>query len=181
MNSLICGNMLEEMRRVFNADEVHLFSAKQNDVNPRFYPLLLNCVENNYKKQYEQDYWQFDPFMKEAIGSNKSTLGCSYNIPRDRWFNLQYYKEFLRPQNLDYELAVYVRMNKKLIGAMDIFRSRVRQPFDEKDLARAKLLLPYINQTLHDYFLLREQVTSVNKYKQVMKIQIKEYLFSILI
>ena len=151
MTKLVHENVIEEMNRVFNADATLIYTIKQSEAGFNFESPLVIGVDQNFQKKYEQNYWHIDPFINEAIDSDQSVLGCSYNYSQDKWFDLQYYKKFLQPQNLDHELAVYIRENSKIIGGMATLRSKGHPPFEENDLANAKLLLPFIKQIVHNF------------------------------
>lgn len=151
MNITAQPNPLEAMRNVFMPDVMLFFIIRQNNAGFDFSTPIVIGTEKHIKDQYEHNSWQLDPFLNEAIASTHTILGSSTSFPDNQWWDLQYYKTFLQPHNLDHELAVYIRESPKVLGGISVLRTRGRRPFVESDLAKAHLLLPYLAQIVHDY------------------------------
>jgi DNA-binding CsgD family transcriptional regulator len=142
---------IEAMRRAFSPDVMLLFIMKEKNAGFEFLTPMAFGTEKDIKAQYEHDYWQIDPLFRSAITSSRPVLGSNANYSYDRWCSLQYYKTFLEPHDLDHELAVYIRESSTVFGGLSVMRAKGRGPFLEGDLTKARLLLPYLSDLVHDF------------------------------
>jgi len=81
---------------------------------------------------------------------NKQVLSISDIMSYDKFEETEYYIDFLKKDNLYYEIAVPLSIGNKLIGGIGVFRSKEEGCFENKDVEILKCLSThiayYINQ-----------------------------------
>ena len=111
---------------------------------------ILFNIDWSYTNQYLKNYWRYDPHLQKVLDSRLTIFKTNDIVPYSRWVKLEYYNEFCRPQNLDYELDICLRMHDRLLGNIALFRSRQQQDFDSRDILKAELLAPHITCAIHE-------------------------------
>lgn len=104
--------------------------------------LLANCpirVEN-IEQGHCESYWEReckvdDVLLFRDLARAPVPVGTLYAATGNRPELSPRYREYLAPQNFDDELRATFRIGGKSWGAIDLYRQRGRNRFDEKDVA----------------------------------------------
>ena len=112
-------------------------------------------INLRYHDQWVRNYSRQDPFQQES--SSRSTV-CKVDdiLPYRRWVNLKIYNEFYRPQNIHYKLSINLRAGARVLGLIGIFRSNEGQDFSERDVAKARILVPHLTTAVENLIRVQE-------------------------
>lgn len=112
-------------------------------------------VNLHYLDQWVRHYCHYDPFQQET--RSRSTV-CKVDdiLPYKRWVNLKIYNEFYRPQNIHYKLSIYLHSSSKVLGLIGLFRPKEDQDFSGREMAKARILAPYLTTALDNILLFSE-------------------------
>lgn len=129
-------------------------------------PLSLN-ISNNLCHMYIQHYFKTDIFhpiniSKELI-LTKKVISISDIMTYKQFENTNYYNDFLKNDNLYYEIALPLIIDNKLIGGIGIFRSKKEGNFKNSDMD----ILTYLSEHIA-YYLYQYQETSQIKNESLM-------------
>jgi DNA-binding CsgD family transcriptional regulator len=139
-----------ETQKVFDSDElVFLYpGSRTNGIDIRRSFSLQR--DRTFLSQYADYFWRFDPLYKAELGSEDDVLAFRTEdvMPYDNFIKLKYYCDFLQPQNLCSELVIRLCFKSYFLGAISLLRSKNRPLFNKNDVQKAKLLIPYIINTI---------------------------------
>lgn len=154
MNHIKTGNidpkdLLIEMARIFRSYDAEFFPSNQNlDGIDLSSSLSIKEDEANLTR-YVDHYWQYDPlysaqFSLEPVNRVFKTDDI---IPYTQLQKLDYYRDYLQHINWFGELVIRLCSENGFWGTMSISRSRQQPYFDQADIQKAELLLPYLINT----------------------------------
>jgi DNA-binding CsgD family transcriptional regulator len=106
-------------------------------------------LDRRYLKQYAEYYCYYDPFRQD-IHSRRPVCKVDDILPYSRWINLKIYNEFYQIQNIHYKLSIYLRSRAGILGLIGIFRARDHEDFSEREMAKARVLAPYLASALEN-------------------------------
>jgi DNA-binding NarL/FixJ family response regulator len=144
--------LLENISRIFafNRLTFHLV-----DTEGRFSNSLGLNVSNILFEMYAEYYFKTDIFHPLNISgqfiTNKKTIAVTDIMSYKQFEETEYYKDFLNKDNLYHEIAMPLRFNNRLIGAIGIFRSKEEGNFTIKDNELLNTIYDYISHNLNDY------------------------------
>lgn len=114
-------------------------------------PVGINKVQN-LCESYDQLYGRFDIFQNVCISdtTDAGVLSIEDIMSLSKYERTPYYNDFLRKENLYYELAAPLCWNSRLVGGLGFFREREEGDFTlrEKEivgLIARHLALSYLN------------------------------------
>jgi DNA-binding CsgD family transcriptional regulator len=112
-------------------------------------------VDLSYMDPWVHHYCHQDPFQLEGR-SNNTVCKVGDILPYRQWVTLPIYTEFYRPQNIHHKLSINLRSNGKVLGLIGLFRSKEREDFSRREVAKARILAPHLATALENIFLLSE-------------------------
>jgi DNA-binding CsgD family transcriptional regulator len=104
-----------------------------------------NIYEDSYYPVIYKDYfYQHSPLLNEAISSSKTILKIGDYISLRDWERLDFYNNFMRPQNLYWELFLTLRWKNNLEGMITLWRSKKQPDYEDGDVSKAEMLAPHL-------------------------------------
>lgn len=117
-------------------------------------PFGLN-ISNELCKMYTQHYFKTDIFhpinLSQHLILTKKAIVISDVMSYEQFENTDYYNDFLKKDNLYYEVALPLIIENRLIGGIGIFRSKEEGYFRNKDMEILAYLSNYIAYYLDQY------------------------------
>lgn len=144
--------LLENISRIFafNRLTFHLV-----DTEGRFSNSLGLNVSNILFEMYAEYYFKTDIFHPINVSgqfiTSKKTIAVTDLMSYKQFEETEYYKDFLNKDNLYYEIAMPLRFNNRLIGAIGIFRSKEEGNFTTKDHEVLNTIYDFISHNLNEY------------------------------
>ncbi|MGI6224970.1 MAG: LuxR C-terminal-related transcriptional regulator [Peptococcales bacterium] len=112
-------------------------------------------IGNKFLHLYNQHYYKTDIFHPLNVSLKFIFNTKSYSITDlmslEKFEKTEYYYDFLKMQNLYYELALPLKHNNQLIGAIGVFRPKEDGDFLRKEIQILNKLSNYIASRLHHH------------------------------
>ncbi len=149
--------IVKSLRGAFRAEGVAFFLGDKEFGAIDNASIVGVGMDLHYLEPWIRYYSRRDPFQQER--SSTGTV-CKVDdiLPYKRWVNLKIYNEFYRPQNIHYKLSMYLRSSAKVLGLIGIFRPREHEDFSERDVAKARILVPHLTTALEHVIQLQRLV-----------------------
>ncbi len=91
-------------------------------------------IQNQFFLPYKSYYFKQNPFDPVNLSSLKKTsVSMEQLIPVSDFHRTEYYNDFIKPQNIHRQMAVYIKQNGRLKGVLGMHRS-FKKSFDKKFL-----------------------------------------------
>lgn len=164
--------ILNNLSDCFQFDRSHVFLQKEDNSTPTYY---LKNMGKKYSQQYLDYYHNMDPlgFCTGPASNPRLTLGPRHEKGVVRWQNFlsyksfvssEYYNDFLKPQNIFFELTGYLKFEDSFLGIIGLYRSREAKAFCSKDIQGLKFLCSFIalglnNVKIHNKFNIQRSIT----------------------
>jgi DNA-binding CsgD family transcriptional regulator len=146
INRLEIRDILSTICEIFISNNVEFFPPNDtfNGVNLGKTSVLHE--ENWAVKEYADFYWQIDPLYnaKFCPMQDNAVFKTDDIIPFDQLINHEYYKKYLVHKNCLNELIIQLRNEDGYFGTFSISRALTQPDFNDKDVSKAKLVLPYL-------------------------------------
>lgn len=117
-------------------------------------PLGLN-ISNQLCRMYSEYYFKTDIFHPMNISPQllltKQALTTTDLMSFKQFENTEYYNDFLKKENLYYEIAMPLKIGRKMIGGVGILRPKEEGNFSAKDLEILTKLSDHIAYHLNEY------------------------------
>ncbi len=85
-------------------------------------PILKN-IQDQYLLPYKDYFFDHNPFDPKNIPSfQQPSVLMEQLTPLGRFHNSEYYNDFLKPQNIHRQMAVYIRRNSKMAAVIGMHR-----------------------------------------------------------
>lgn len=119
-------------------------------------------VSNKSLRLFRQYYHQLDPFKKVLKNQSPQTQVVTFEqiMPFDKLIKTEYYNDFLQPQDIHDQLAIYLTAGNQFLGAAALFRPRNSPLFSSADQAKARLMAPILTAAL-------ERAISIKKNREL--------------
>ena len=141
------AEIVKSLREAFQAEGVAFFLGDREFGAIDNASIVGIGMDLHYLDRWVRYYSRHDPFQQERPSRS---IVCKVDdiLPYKRWVNLKIYNEFYRPQNIHYKLSMSLRSSVKILGLIGIFRSREHEDFSERDVAKARILVPHLTTAL---------------------------------
>lgn len=143
------AKVVTSLKYAFQAKGVAFFLGDSNLGAIDNTNLVSIGLDRRYLKQYAQCYCYDDPFQQN-LTSRETVCKVDSILPYSRWVNLKIYNEFYRPQNIHYKLSIHLHSRTGILGLIGIFRSKDSGDFSEREVAKARILAPYLTSVVED-------------------------------
>jgi DNA-binding CsgD family transcriptional regulator len=145
-SSLEIMDILSEICDIFQGNNVEYFPPNETLGGA---DLEKACSLNGPEwalKEYMDYYWSIDPLFNTQFCStlNNPVFKTDDIISYDQLKNLEYYKKYLVKINSFSELVIRLCDKDGFYGTFSISRSLTQPCFNDKDVYKAKLVLPYL-------------------------------------
>ena len=160
-NSDKTESILSEILKIFKADEAVFLSPNSSYDGVNLAGSFALCKDSSYLDRYADCFWRHDPLYNMQFCSTSDNLVFKTDdiIPYSQMVELDYYKSFLRPQNLLSELIIRLYSGGSTFGAISLQRYQEHSCFETKDVLKASILVPY----LVNIFEIVEGIANINK------------------
>jgi DNA-binding CsgD family transcriptional regulator len=119
-------------------------------------------ISDKSMRLFRQYYHQLDPF-KMALKKHTpppQVITFEELIPCTKLVKTEYYTDFLKPQNIHNQLAIYFMSGAQFLGVTALFRPKDSPDFSVADRAKAKLIAPIVTAAL-------ERAISIKKNREL--------------
>jgi len=160
-NSDKTESILSEILKIFKADEAVFLSPNGSYDGVNLASSFARCKDKSYLLKYADCFWRYDPLYYTQFCTTSDNLVFKTDdiIPYSQMVELDYYKSFLRPQNLLSELIIRLYSGGSTFGAISLQRYQGHSCFETKDVLKASLLVPY----LVNIFEIADEIANINK------------------
>ena len=138
--------IVSEMAKKFQAKDAVFFSQnqKQNEIDWENSFSLYS--DKSYLGKYVSYYRHLDPLYPAQFNSQPvmTVFKTDDIIPYSELMKLEYYNDFLRPQNQSQELIVRLCSSPYFFGVIALQRSERQPNFTNNDMLIAKSLIPHL-------------------------------------
>jgi DNA-binding CsgD family transcriptional regulator len=112
-------------------------------------------ISNQLCQIYAEHYFKTDIFHPVNLSTQfmltKKVVSISDIMPLGEFENTEYYNDFLKKENLYYEIAIPLIANNRLIGGIGIFKSKGEGDFTQRDIKLMDNLSSHISYHFNDY------------------------------
>ena len=145
-NSSNTRDILFELLKTFEADDAVLLSANANNQGIDLGNSCMLKKDRTYLGQYADSYWRLDPLYQLQFSNDRAlpVFKTDDIIPYSQLVNLEYYTDFLMPQDVLGELIIKLGTEKNVLGAISLQRRKERPGFASEDINMASLLAPVL-------------------------------------
>lgn len=102
--------------------------------------VISQGVEQKYISLFREYYYKMDPFVR-IINDSKSVATTGNDVSFQELENSEYYNDFLKPQSIHYQMSVYLKSGRQLLGTLAMFRSKHEKDFSPREKAKCELLV----------------------------------------
>ncbi len=134
---------------------------------------IVNNITDISTKQYYQYYFKTDIFNPQNninLLLNKSVLSIKDIMSFSDFENTEYYSDFLKKDMLYYEVAVPLKYENKLLGALGIFKPKTDKDFTAKEISILRTLNKFISDELYKFLWIQ----GIKKEYQIYNYCVKE-------
>ena len=144
---------LHPIRRAFRSDSTILWLIDQN--NRAIEPIEVN-IQHRFFPMYRDYYFRKNPFDPTNLGPFRATsLSMERIVPYQAFQRTEYYNDFIRPQKIRRQMAVYIRVRNKLTSLICTHRSDNRM-FNEEDLAAGDMVSTHLSSAFDRIQMIEE-------------------------
>jgi DNA-binding CsgD family transcriptional regulator len=141
--------IVKKLPDIFNAESA-IFFLRDADHSLSCDKTALVNLNWRYVKQYVEYYNRFDPFLKQKSG--ELVWRESDIVPHSEILRLNYYREFLEPQNIRHILLLTLKDENSVFGHIGVCRQdESSRCFSTNDLLKAQLLDKIISYFIQQY------------------------------
>lgn len=150
------GEVLEEMAQAFRADSSNFFINIGPGLRIDLEGVKSRGIDQKYLVSYKDYYYRLDPFQRGfSLVPYRSviTMGqlVAMNLRTD-----EYLYDFLEPQSIYHQMAVYLKSGGRISGVLALFRPKSMPDFSYQEIAKAELLAPYLAGALKKTLVLEQ-------------------------
>lgn len=126
----------------------HMSFLQVDSENNFINPITFN-IDSSLCKSYERYYKYVDIFFHhQKIVPNKKFMSIPDLMSFSDYEKTEYYNDFLRTDNLYYQIAIPLKANNNCIGGIGIFKPKSDGDFSPKDFA----LMTYLSEHISTHF-----------------------------
>jgi DNA-binding CsgD family transcriptional regulator len=149
-------NLLE---RLFNAKSCMIFFANEcgNRVETGRY--ISRNVNKKYIAKYIDYYWKLDPIqnLQPVHAVFPIDRFCPFTIPNAG----RYYREFLKPQSIEYLMGIPLKSGHRVIGGVGVHRSKDAGNFSSQEIHLAERVSLFLSETFAKEKILHALINSI--------------------
>lgn len=119
-----------------------------------------------WNKLYQEYYKTVDPWIKVFLDSDNSFIDCTHHlIPDKEMENMEFYADFVRPQNFHYGIGGLIKVNDHTSCYLALHRDHNRQGFEKPYLDSLRGLVPHMQKAL----LINEKSRGLNLQNELLR------------
>lgn len=136
-----------------------------NEENTLIDPVMKG-IQNQFLLPYKSHFFRQNPFDPINVSELKRpSVAMEQLISLGDFQKTEYYNDFLRPQNINRQMAVYIRQGNRLKGVIGMHRS-VKNRFGEKFLFMGDLISVQLTAAFENMRLIEE----LNRSRDILSI-----------
>jgi len=140
---------LRQIQSLLDTDGGVFYNMSGSPTSPAFGDNYCVDIDPKYAIYYKDYYHEQDPLLNylfkrphKSFFNSISTLYAIENV--GEYQNSEYYKDFLRPQNIHTSLIFTLANNRGLMGLFGFQRPFKKTPYNRDSHLMAQLLAPYL-------------------------------------
>jgi len=138
---------LSHLEKTFSSESGNFFIDRESSGELDLDRVVSLGIGSGYLKKFREYYHSLDPFMA-AYPSQDKVLTMEQVTSYCSLLESEYYNDFLSPQSIHHEMVIRLRSGARLLGQVAIFRPSKRPDYSAREIAKAKLLAPYLSAAL---------------------------------
>jgi len=112
------------------------------------------CEDIYYPSLYKDSFYKHSPLLTAALSSPQIALKIGNSISFRDWNKSVLYNDFIRPQNLYWELFLTLRCKSNLEGMITLWRSRSQPDYGDSEVLKATRLASHLGLAVHNICLI---------------------------
>lgn len=117
---------------------------------------MMKGIQNQFLLPYKSHFFLQNPFDPTNISElNRPSVAMEQLIPLRHFHKTEYFNDFLKPQKIHRQMAVYIRQGKSLKGVIGMHRC-IKKRFEEKFLFMGDLISAQLTASFENMRLLEE-------------------------
>jgi len=149
--------VLNHLERIFKCDKSTFFLAGNDFQELHFEGVVSAGFEKHYMDQFIAYYHKLDPYVP-GLRFRPPIIVTEQLISFSDLVKTEYYNDFLKPQQIYYQLAMVLKSGKRLLGALAFLRPRQASNFSVRDMDKAELTALYLSEILNKNILLDQMM-----------------------
>jgi DNA-binding CsgD family transcriptional regulator len=156
--------IVKSLQQAFRAESVSFFLANREFKAIDNRNVVSVGTDLRYLDQYVRQYSCQDPFQQET---HSRTTVCKVDdiLPFSEWVNSRIYNELYRRLNIHYKLSINLQSSSRVLGTIGICRPKGRRDFSEREMAKARILVPHLTTALENSL----QFTAIDEAKHLIE------------
>lgn len=145
------SNTLHLIRRIFRSDSAIIWLIDGND-------RIVDPIEMNVQKRFfpmYRDYYfrknPFDPINMRSFAGTSASM--EQIVPFDEFQRSEYFNDFIRPQKIQRQMAVYIRVNNQLKSLICTHRFKNKR-FNQEDLNAADIVSLHMSSAFDRIYMI---------------------------
>ncbi len=156
-------NFLKNLKFLVDYDSASFYLAENNSFSLA-HPVYVNC-DPHYAKLYNEKFLTSDLSI-QYICSEDQLVYRSTDLIKERHYSSDFYKCFMKPQNLEYSGGMNLVWKKQFLGCVALFRKTEKPNFSEKELYILALFQDHLS---HDLYNLTDSLLNISNIKTMKK------------
>ena len=156
------NSVLNNLSSLFGYNHLTFFLS---DKKGKFKNPVTSNISPYLTETYDEYYHRTDIFHTASEISNKynkSVISILDIMPYKDFENTEYYTDFLKKDNLYYEIAMPLRIGSSILGGIGVFNPKECGNFTSKDIAILEKLSKIISTSLNNYIITKDLVDKEN-------------------
>jgi DNA-binding CsgD family transcriptional regulator len=112
------------------------------------------CEDIYYPGLYKDSFYKHSPLLTAALSSPQIALKIGNSISFRDWNKSVLYNDFIRPQNLYWELFLTLRCKGNLEGMITLWRSKSQPDYGDREVLKATKLASHLGLAVHNVCLI---------------------------
>lgn len=140
--------VLPLVEKAFQIDSGNFFMAR-NYPSPRLDldGIVSTGLDNHFVELFRQYYYTLDPFYG-SLHDDQAVVTTEHVVRPKDLLNTEYYNDFLKPQSIKHQMAIYLKSHGRLLGTIALFRPHNKPAFSTNERSKAELIATYLSGAL---------------------------------
>lgn len=127
-------------------------------------------IKEEFVLLFRKYFDQMSPFHGQVFAFPETVVTNEQFISVEDLVQTRYYQKFFRPQSILHQMMIFLKLPRRLLGGVYLFRSEDSRNFSEFERRGAQLMVPYLTGVL-EKTLLADQVTEL---KSILNATVKD-------
>lgn len=155
---------LHHLEKIFSSESGNFFIDRESSGELDLDRVVSFGIEPGYLQQFREYYHSLDPFLVPYLPPDE-VLTVEQVTSYRSLVESEYYNDFLSPQSIHHEMIFILRSRTRPLGVLALFRPSQQPSYSAREVAKAKLLAPYLSAALEktvvaDQFHISQSIVS---------------------